>query len=352
MADCPMFRAPTTGSAAELTDNIHDMPESRFGAVIASTFKKTDEQTRQTITVEVTNIVELPLLSFEVGDCEEAANYDPKSPDANVKLWTDSKGEVRVIELPNHALIDPLKTFHEMGRSVDANYPAFDLASMGEGPLKVVAELLASTEILYKEILGYLKRFALLAGKFAVFRTSIMLTTKVMKTGTAERTDPGRENDAIVDEPGHRLDGKAVISRLVHRQADVLLSLHLIVAQRKLEVSFLELLAVPKQENWEACLLVVLALCQLHEIYHLDCKRRAQENADPKLECLPWLLEAVDGVFKLSLKLEDARTKLPQPDKAVQLCLPSIQRLCTPKTSTPVKFSYDWFLVQGVAQGK
>lgn len=149
MAGRPLFRAPTTGSAAKLTEDIHDMPESRFEAVIASSFKKTDEQTRQTITVEVTNIVELPLLSFEVGDCEEAANYDPKSPDANVKLWTDSKGEVRVIELPNHALVDPLKTFYEIGRSVDANYVAFDLASIGGGPLKVVAELLASVCNIY-----------------------------------------------------------------------------------------------------------------------------------------------------------------------------------------------------------
>lgn len=132
-----------------------------------------------------------------------------------------------------------------------------------------------------------MKRFTLLAGKFTVLRTSIMLTTKVMKTGTAERTDPGRENDPIIDEPGHRLDGKAVISRHAQRQADVLLSLHLIVAQRKLEASFLELLADPKQENWEACLLVVLALCQLHDIYHQDCKRRAEENDDPVSQSVP-----------------------------------------------------------------
>ncbi|KAL6410050.1 hypothetical protein AUP68_06459 [Ilyonectria robusta] len=263
MAGRPLFRAPTTGSAAKLTEDIHDMPESRFEAVIASSFKKTDEQTRQTITVEVTNIVELPLLSFEVGDCEEAANYDPKSPDANVKLWTDSKGEVRVIELPNHALVDPLKTFYEIGRSVDANYVAFDLASIGGGPLKVVAELFASAETHHKEILGHLKRFTLLAG-------------------TAERTDAGREKDPVIDEPGHRLDGKAVISRPLQRQTDILLSLHLVVAQRTLEASFLQLLADPKQDNWEACLLVVLALCQLHDIYHQDCKRRAEENADPQ----------------------------------------------------------------------
>lgn len=154
MAGRPMFRAPTTGSAGKQTEGIYQLPESGFEPVIAKTYKKINEQTRQTITIEVTNIVELPLLAFEVADNDEVQNYDPESPDGNVKLWKDSKGVVQFVKLPRHALIDPFKTFHEMGRSFDANYPGFDLASIG-GPLRVVAELLASVCIAHYLLFAY-----------------------------------------------------------------------------------------------------------------------------------------------------------------------------------------------------